>query len=145
MTRVVLSSMFVVAAVCGVMAAELSSALVDPYVRVQSALAADKVDTVNADAAEIGKAAAALGDPAKPIVAAAKQLEEASDLKAARQAFGKLSDSVVAYAKASGATMPEGVRTAYCPMINKAWLQKGEKIQNPYYGSEMLECGSFRK
>jgi hypothetical protein len=145
MIRLVLLTLFTVAATCGVMAAELAPALVDPYVRVQSALAADKVDTVKADAVEIGKAAETLGESATPIVAAAKMLEDASDLKAARQAFGTLSESVFAYAKASGATMPDGVKTAYCPMVNKSWLQKGDKIQNPYYGSEMLECGSFRK
>jgi hypothetical protein len=145
MIRLVLSTLFAVAAACAVMAAELAPALVDPYVRVQSALAADTVDTVKGDAVQIGKAAEALGESATPIVAAAKMLEDASNLKAARQAFGTLSESVFAYAKASGATMPDGVKTAYCPMVNKSWLQKGEKIQNPYYGSEMLECGSFRK
>jgi hypothetical protein len=30
-------------------------------------------------------------------------------------------------------------------MANKPWLQKGEKIQNPYYGTEMLECGELKK
>jgi hypothetical protein len=144
MVRMVLSTVFMLAAAAVVTAAELAPALVDPYLRVQSALAADKVETVKADAVDIGKAAQSLGEPATPIVAAAKALEDAADLKAARQAFGKLSDSVFAYAKATGASMPEGVRRAYCPMVNKSWLQKGEKIQNPYYGSEMLECGSFR-
>ncbi len=144
MIRVVLSTVFAVAAAGVVMAADLSPALVDPYIRVQSALAADKVETVGPDAAELGKAAAALGEAARPIAAAAKRLEEARDIKAARQAFGQLSDSLLAYAKATGAALPSGVRTAYCPMVNKSWLQKGDKIQNPYYGSEMLECGSFR-
>jgi len=30
-------------------------------------------------------------------------------------------------------------------MAKHAWLQKNAKIQNPYYGSEMLECGEFTK
>jgi hypothetical protein len=30
-------------------------------------------------------------------------------------------------------------------MTSHPWLQKGETIQNPYYGSEMLECGEFKK
>jgi hypothetical protein len=155
MVRVALATMFTIAAACVVMAmgvgalakaaAELSPALVDPYLRVQTALAADKVDTVKADAAAIAKAAEALGEPAKPIAGAAKKLEEAKDLRTARVAFGQLSDAVFAYAKATGASMPSGVKTAYCPMANKSWLQKGDKIQNPYYGSEMLECGSFTK
>jgi len=30
---------------------------------------------------------------------------------------------------------------AYCPMVQRHWLQKGEKIRNPFYGKEMSECG----
>src|SRR5688500_8494 len=94
MTRVVFSTMFAVAAVCAVMvlAAEaLAPALVDPYLRVQTALAADKVDSVKTDAAAIGAAAATLGDSAKPIVTAAKRLEETANLGDARKAFGDVS------------------------------------------------------
>jgi len=39
---------------------------------------------------------------------------------------------------------PEGVRVAVCPMVQKPWLQKGDAIANPYYGKEMLTCGSLR-
>jgi hypothetical protein len=144
MLYVLLSTVLTLAAVGVVHAAELNQALVDPYLRVQSALAADKVDTVKADAVEIVKAAEALGDKGQPIAAAATQLESAPDLAASRKAFGQLSDALFAYAKATSASMPPGVKTAYCPMVNKSWLQKGDKIRNPYYGSEMLECGSFR-
>lgn len=144
MTRAFFTTMFAIAAVGIVMATELAPALVDPYVRVQTALAADKTDTVKADAAAIATAAATLGEPAKPITTAARKLEQAANLTDARKAFGEVSDALFAYVKTTGASMPSGVKTAYCPMVNKSWLQKGDKIQNPYYGSEMLECGSFR-
>ena len=144
MKRAVLTTTFALAAVCAVMAAELAPALVDPYVRVQAALAADKVDGVKADAAAIAAAAGTLGEPAKPLGAAAKKLEGAANLDEARKAFGEVSDALFAYAKATGSSVPAGVKTAYCPMANKSWLQKGDKIQNPYYGSSMLDCGSFR-
>ena len=144
MKRAVLTTTFVLAAVCAAMAAELAPALVDPYVRVQTALAADKVDGVKADAAAIATAAGTLGEPAKSLEAAAKKLEGAANLADARKAFGEVSDALFAYAKATGSSIPAGVKTAYCPMANKSWLQKGDKIQNPYYGSSMLDCGSFR-
>ena len=154
MNRVVLSTMFAAAMVWAVptvgagavasAAAELPPALVDPLVRVQAALAADKVDGVKADAVAISAAAATLGDAAQPIVVAAKKLEDAANLGDARKAFGEVNDALFAYAKASGSSVPAGVKTAYCPMINKSWLQKSDKIQNPYYGSGMLECGSFK-
>jgi membrane fusion protein, copper/silver efflux system len=126
-------------------AAELPGSLVDPYLRVQAALAADKTDSVKQDAAQIGIAAAALGESAKPLVEAAERLGRAGDLKAARDAFGQVSERLLAYAKTTGATSPAGVKTAFCPMANKSWLQTGETIKNPYYGSEMLECGEWKK
>jgi len=30
---------------------------------------------------------------------------------------------------------------AYCPMVQKYWLQKGDTIQNPFYGKQMSDCG----
>lgn len=126
-------------------AAELPAALLDPYLRVQDALARDKTDSVKQDAAAMANAAAAAGSQAKPIADAARELERAGTLAAARDAFGKLSDAMLAYAKASGSMPPGDVKVAFCPMANKSWLQKGDKIRNPYYGSEMAECGEFRK
>ena len=145
MVRVMLSCAFAVLAACTVMAAELPATLVDPYVRVQEALAGDTVDGVKQDAAQIVKASAALGAPAAKLHEAAQRLERAGDVKAAREAFGRVSDALFAYAKATGATNPADVKTAFCPMANKAWLQRGDTIKNPYYGSEMLECGEWKQ
>jgi hypothetical protein len=40
---------------------------------------------------------------------------------------------------------PEGIKVAVCPMVQKPWLQAdATNIQNPYFGKEMLTCGSFR-
>ena len=44
-------------------------------------------------------------------------------------------------AKASTAPLGDDVKVAYCPMVQKHWLQKGETIRNPFYGKEMSECG----
>ena len=60
--------------------------------------------------------------------------------KAARAAFGDLSDAVIALAGSGNA----GVKRAYCPMVKKYWLQKNDKIENPYYGSQMYRCGEFK-
>ena len=34
---------------------------------------------------------------------------------------------------------------AHCPMKNADWVQTGETIANPYYGSSMLDCGEVTK
>lgn len=128
-----------------VSAAELPAALLDPYLRAHDALARDKTDTVKTDAAAIATAATAAGPQAKAVADAARELERASTLAAAREAFGKVSEALIAYAKASGSNPPADVKVAFCPMASKSWLQKGDKIRNPYYGPDMGECGEFRK
>jgi nucleotide-binding universal stress UspA family protein len=130
--------------VVSVHAAELPKALVDSYLRVQTALAADTFDGIAAQAAAIETAAAALGKDAEKLVEAAKKLAAAKDIAAARTAFGDVSDALVAYADKTKSELGPGVRVAYCPMVNKPWLQKDKEIRNPYYGSSMLTCGSFR-
>jgi Cu(I)/Ag(I) efflux system membrane fusion protein len=76
---------------------------------------------------------------------AAKAVAAATDIKAAREAFGPLSDAVIAAAKAEGWKDLSDVKLAYCPMVKQSWLQKEEKIHNPYYGTAMATCGEFKK
>ena len=39
----------------------------------------------------------------------------------------------------------EKVYIFFCPMANASWIQKDEKIGNPYFGSKMLKCGTLEK
>ena len=124
--------------------ADLPSALVDPYLQVQVALASDRFDGVGAHAQAIKSAAAALGKDAEGIVAGAKKLAAAKDIAGARTAFGEVSSALVAYAEKTKSGFGAGVRLAYCPMANKSWLTRDKEIRNPYYGAAMLTCGSFK-
>jgi hypothetical protein len=129
----------------GVRASDSIRAIVDPYLEIQTQLAADKVDGIKARAQTIAARAAEMGEPAAAILNAANLVERAADLKAAREAFGQLSDAVIAAAKADRWKDLGDIKLAYCPMAKRYWLQKDEKIRNPYYGSSMLECGEFRE
>ena len=42
-----------------------------------------------------------------------------------------------------GRSRPPDAVCAYCPMAKASWLQTGKVIENPYYGSEMFDCGSI--
>ena len=126
-------------------AAELSARLLDPYLRVQVALAADTIQGVKQEAAAIAKAATELGQPAAKLADTASKLEAAADLKTARAAFGDLSSALIAYAEATGSTPPADVKVAVCPMVPNPWLQKGDEVRNPYYGADMLHCGEIKK
>jgi hypothetical protein len=124
--------------------AEMPRSIVDPYLKIASALADDSVDGVRQNAGNIATAASGLGSPAMKIDMAAVQLTSAGDLADARDKFGRLSEAIDAYMTGLKLKPPEGVKVAVCPMVNKPWLQDGTAIQNPYYGKEMLTCGNFR-
>jgi hypothetical protein len=123
---------------------KMPSSIVDPYLKIQTALAEDRMDEVRANAGNVATAATALGAPAMKIDTAALQLASATELDDARDKFGALSDAVVTYMDGLHLTPPEGVRKAYCPMASKPWLQKGDTLANPYYGSAMPTCGEFQ-
>jgi Cu(I)/Ag(I) efflux system membrane fusion protein len=122
----------------------LSTSIVDPYLKIQQALADDSMDGVKANAGEVASAAAGLGAPAIKIATAAVQLASATEIGDARTKFATLSEATEDYMTGLHLKAPEGVRVAFCPMVQKPWLQKGEAIENPYYGKEMLACGSLK-
>jgi Protein of unknown function (DUF3347) len=119
--------------------------MLDPYFRIQTSLSDDKTDGVKADAAAIANAAKAMGDSGAPIAKAAVALEGAADLAAARTAFSQLSDAVIALSESTKLQPVDGMQAMFCPMANKQWLQKGNKVSNPYYGKAMLTCGEKKK
>lgn len=128
----------------GADASEPLKAIVQSYVTIQSQLASDKVDDVKGQARAIAAQAKSMGTGGANIAKAAASLEAAADLKAAREAFASLTTAVLAAGNAEGWKDVESVRLAYCPMVDRSWLQKEDKIRNPYYGSQMLTCGEFK-
>jgi len=123
---------------------QMSPAIVEPYLKIQEALASDSVDDVKANAGNLATAATALGAPAMRIDTTALQLASFDDLADARTKFGALSEAIDTYMTGLKLNPAEGVRVAFCPMVQKPWLQKDGSLRNPYHGSEMLTCGSFR-
>ncbi|WP_378186443.1 efflux RND transporter periplasmic adaptor subunit [Aquimarina sp. W85] len=63
-----------------------------------------------------------------------------------RDSFGVLSEKIIDIAKNLSATK-ETFYIMTCPMANSNkganWLSREEKIENPYFGNEMLGCGSI--
>jgi protein SCO1/2 len=114
--------------------------VVASYLKIQRALNADTLDGVPDSARTMTTEAVRLGAAGGGIVDAARAFEKAATLMSARQAFAAVSDAILLLVKTS-APMPPDVEVAYCPMARKYWLQVGDKIQNPYYGQSMSECG----
>ena len=107
------------------------------YEKVRVALSADKLDDVAPHAKELAAAIEPVGgaDAKK----AADALATAKTIDDARKHFGDLSTAVVPVFQA--AAIP-GTTAYMCEMKKKPWMQKGDKVENPYYGKAMLTCGS---
>lgn len=73
-----------------------------------------------------------------------KALQNAKDLAKQRLAFVSLSEEVYKLAKSSKPALP--VYQQKCPMFNggkgATWLSLNKEVKNPYYGAQMLTCGS---
>jgi hypothetical protein len=75
----------------------------------------------------------------------AAKITTAKNIKDQRKEFTLLSSDVIAmfkHADVNGGS----IYVQHCPMANNGnggdWLSSDKKIQNPYYGDEMLECGA---
>ena len=86
--------------------------------------------------ADAGKAAAFFGDVAKT----ALYLGTTTDLATAREAFYEISKKLV---RLNEKLAGERLKVVYCAMAKKSWLQRQEKIANPYHGKMMSGCGEI--
>jgi hypothetical protein len=122
----------------------MPTSIVEPYLKIESALAHDSMEGVRQNAGDLATAATALGAPAFRIDSYAAVMASAMELDDARDKFGRLSAVIVTYMDGLHLVPPEGVRIAFCPTNQKPWLQEGPALDNPYYGSVAPACGAFR-
>lgn len=118
--------------------ADATTDVLDGYVKVSSALAADDFASATKASAELATKAKAAG--LEPIATNAEAVAGTVTIKAARQKFKALSQAVIPVAKGK-----EGYYVMNCPMVGADWVQNTKKVANPYAGKEMLECGSIKE
>lgn len=71
----------------------------------------------------------------------ASAIAKTQDIKKQREAFKTLSKNMYDLLKTSKLSTP--IYYQYCPMQDANWLSTENTIKNPYYGSQMLTCGSI--
>lgn len=76
----------------------------------------------------------------KSLATDAKNISETQDIKKQRESFKSLSKNTYDLIKTTN--QPQPVYYNHCPMVDANWLSKESGIKNPYYGSQMLSCGS---
>ena len=114
------------------------------YAEIQKEMASDKLDEARAVTAKSLKKFEAIPKAQE----GAKAFSATTDKETGRKEFGTLSQAIVDALKADP-KLQANWQLFYCPMVPKGnyryWIQaKGESLKNPYFGSEMLECGVKR-
>ena len=144
-------------------AAEALGAMLDAYLAIGNQLASDTMDDVSAKAHAMIEALHTVEGEVpdelweahethtKTIHDTAHELGDLSDIKAARIAYGSLSDSFKHFIAAVGvpANYEKPIYSYVCgmaPDVPEAgiWLQTDEPVRNPYFGSAMLRCHSSK-
>ena len=128
------------------------------YLDAQEALAADDMGGFSQAAGDLRTAlgfveeAGLVGEPLGVWRRAAAQLRVEpgmTDIERARARFEGMSEAIISLQRRFGHRGSEAWHLAHCPMAfdNKGavWLQRGEQINNPYFGASMLRCGDIRE
>jgi copper chaperone CopZ len=135
-------------------------AVFDNYFSVKDALVKTDAGTSSAKATELVKAIKTVEMTKlsteehnvwmkimKDLTANAEKIATSKDVAKQRETFALLSKSIYDLAKVSKQEAP--IYYQHCPMYNNGkganWLSKEEAVKNPYYGSQMLTCGSVQE
>jgi hypothetical protein len=122
------------------------------YLDVKNALAADNGTTAEAKAKVLTAqiAAVQLKDQstwkkyADKLSFDARHISETKAIDHQREHFASLSKNLYAVLKTLNANT-QTLYWQYCPMKKSSWLSNVPTIENPYYGKEMLDCGSVKE
>ena len=131
--------------------------LLDHYLALHAALAADKLEDAKAASLALTNTAAAISPPsgspfhdawmpvARHIAAHAAHVSHAATLDDVRTPFRDLSQQVATILRVFGNPTQGTLRLAFCPMAlggeGAEWVQESEHVENPYFGAAMHSCG----
>jgi hypothetical protein len=121
-------------------------AALQPYLEAHRLLSHDKVEGVIDQLERMVASLQPLRDPAvERIVKAVEALKAQPDhsLPKLRESWKEISAGMIELGK--DVSLPPDapmVKVFRCPMKKANWLQLGDETANPYYGSEMYNCGS---
>ncbi len=128
----------------------------EAYLDAQERLAADDLEGYLRAAAALGNAVGSTRESMlvgeglgawRLAASALRPREEPADIEAARAAFERMSDAAIDLQRRFGHAGDRSWCHAFCPMAfdfeGADWLQRGEEINNPYFGASMLQCGEI--
>lgn len=136
------------------------SPVVDAYLELQRALAADDLTAAQRAAERLVKASAEVTFDQPPSAKEAwlplarelrshgEKVSKVASLEAARGAFEALSMEMMTVLERFGNPVDRSLSIAFCPMASgegATWVQDGSTIDNPYFGASMKTCGEIRE
>lgn len=123
-------------------------AALEASLRLAERLAADDLAGARAAAGALAEAAEGAA-PLADLAAAARQVADAADVDAARAAFESATGATEDLLARHGNPLETPVRRAMCPMAfdnrGATWIQRGDVVDNPYFGDLMRTCGSIER
>ena len=124
------------------LASELAARLIEPYLAMQSALAADDLQHAKAQARAMMEITG--HDGVLPTLL--HGMLAADSLESFRKPhFERISNALIATVKGNPDAFEGEWIVMHCPMVYEDrgadWLQAEEPLQNPYFGAMMLKCG----
>ena len=119
-------------------ASDAMKAIVGSYLEIQAQLASDKTEGIKASATALATRADGPGRRRRADREVGQGRRRGAGSQGGARSVRPLSDAVIAPRRPKAGRIG-GVRLAYCPMVKQSWLQKDEKIKNPYYGTTMLD------
>lgn len=123
--------------------AQNTDIILDNYLKIKDALvSSDNTAAANAVVAfqEALKAEKAFSQK-DGLLKGAEKMAKSSDIEKQRAAFTNVSTDMWSLLKKSS-SLGQDVYYQYCPMKKSYWISQEATIQNPYFGSKMLSCGS---
>jgi hypothetical protein len=149
---IICTTLFVVKAQNTVSKKEFNKTL-QTYFDTKNALAKDNVSLANTSAKNLIEALTAFPVKSLPatqqtiwktqaeqIKKSANAIVQQKDLKQQRNSFWPLSSAMLKLTKELNLNTSD-LYVQYCPMAKKSWLNEVEDVQNPFYGSQMYDCG----
>ena len=131
-----------------------AKSVVDRFVALGVTLAADDLegskaaakafaDVLRVDGAKLAGKSETDAEMVGKLAALAGRMITHGALLDLREEYLDASSEVLSLAEAHKATEGSTYAVGFCPMKPGRWLQTAPPLANPYYGAEMLRCGTF--
>ncbi len=126
-----------------------STAILTAYYQMKDDLIASDAEKVKTSAANLVEAYPDSIPQLDSVIILTTLIRESADLDVQRRVFKSLSENLYPILVANKDTTAKTMFLQYCPMALEyeggEWISNSEEVINPYFGDEMLHCGSVHE